>query len=152
MKCLDIKRLLLLIFKKMKKWSPTAKTRMLCNMKQDMKVMNGDRPDSRGSYSFREAFEVSVKWNVSKTVEERTRKERTIEKYFFSSPPLLWSFSLLSKLSYINSLEIRWSLLLALRQSAQTCRQQVIDSFHKDGRLDCRFVCMLISLTKHTLK
>ena len=29
----------LLIFEMMKKWSPTAKTRMLCNMKQDMKVM-----------------------------------------------------------------------------------------------------------------
>ena len=139
MKCLDIKRLLLLIFKKMKKWSPTAKTRMLCNMKQDMKVMNGDRPDSRGSYSFREAFEVSEKWNVSKTVEERTRKERTIEKYFFSSPPLLWPFSLLSKLSYIK---IRWSLLLALRQSAQTCHQQVIDSFHKtDDLIVVLYVC-----------
>ena len=29
----------LFIFEMMKKWSPTAKTRMLCNMKQDMKVM-----------------------------------------------------------------------------------------------------------------
>ena len=39
MKCLDLKQLVLLIFEMMKKWSPTAKTRMLCNMKHDMKVM-----------------------------------------------------------------------------------------------------------------
>ena len=34
MKCLDLKQLVLFIFEMMKKWSPTAKTRMLCNMKQ----------------------------------------------------------------------------------------------------------------------
>ena len=39
MESLDLKQLVLPIFKRMKKWSPTAKTRMLCNMKQDMKVM-----------------------------------------------------------------------------------------------------------------
>ena len=32
-----LKQLVFFIFKMMKKWSPTAKTRMLCNMKQDMK-------------------------------------------------------------------------------------------------------------------
>ena len=36
MKCLDLKQLVLFIFEMMKKWSPTS---MLCNMKQDMKVM-----------------------------------------------------------------------------------------------------------------
>ena len=35
----DLKQLVLLIFEMMKKCSPTTKTRMLCNMKQDMKVM-----------------------------------------------------------------------------------------------------------------
>ena len=39
MKCLDLKQLVLVIFEMMKKWSPTAKTRMLCNMKQDMKKL-----------------------------------------------------------------------------------------------------------------
>ena len=39
MKCLDLKQLVLLTFEMMKKRSPIAKTRMLCNMKQDMKVM-----------------------------------------------------------------------------------------------------------------
>ena len=41
MKCLDLKKIGLVIFEimMMKKWSPTAKIRMLCNMKQDMKVM-----------------------------------------------------------------------------------------------------------------
>ena len=39
MKSLDLKQLVLFIFEMKKKWSPTAKTRMLCNMKQDMKVM-----------------------------------------------------------------------------------------------------------------
>ena len=38
MKCPDLKKGVLLIFEMMKKWSPTTtKTRMLCNMKQDMK-------------------------------------------------------------------------------------------------------------------
>ena len=36
MKCPDLKQLVLLISEMMKKWSLTAKTRMLCNMKQDM--------------------------------------------------------------------------------------------------------------------
>ena len=36
MKCLDLKQLVLFIFEMMKKWSPTS---VLCNMKQDMKVM-----------------------------------------------------------------------------------------------------------------
>ena len=35
----DLKQLVLFIFEMMKKCSPTTKTRMLCNMKQDMKVM-----------------------------------------------------------------------------------------------------------------
>ena len=39
MKCLDLKQLVLFIFEMMKNCSPTTKTRMLCNMKQDMKVM-----------------------------------------------------------------------------------------------------------------
>ena len=39
MKRLDLKKLVLFSFEMMKKWSPTAKTHMLCNMKQDMKVM-----------------------------------------------------------------------------------------------------------------
>ena len=38
MKCLDLKQVVLFILEMMKKWSPTAKTRMLCNMKQDMKI------------------------------------------------------------------------------------------------------------------
>ena len=33
MKCPDLKQLVLLIFEMMKKWSPVAKTCMLCNMK-----------------------------------------------------------------------------------------------------------------------
>ena len=37
--CPYLKQLVLLIFEMIKKWSPTAKTRMLCNMKRDMKVM-----------------------------------------------------------------------------------------------------------------
>ena len=40
MKCLDLKQLVLLIFEMMKKWSTTAKTRTLCNMKQDMNNHN----------------------------------------------------------------------------------------------------------------
>ena len=39
MKYLDLEQLVLIISQMMKKWSPTAKTRMFCNMKQDMKVM-----------------------------------------------------------------------------------------------------------------
>ena len=42
MKYLDLKQLVLLIFEMMKKWSPNAKTRTLCNMKQDMKVMKNN--------------------------------------------------------------------------------------------------------------
>ena len=36
---LTSERIVLFIFEMMKKWSPTGKPRMLCNMKQDMKVM-----------------------------------------------------------------------------------------------------------------